>query len=93
MDPFANLPIDPDTRIIANQSIEVEGRPARVQVWVWDGISAMSLIFLSEDVAGLNDDQLRDLAIASGLPEAGSQFTFSRDSGDYCFVNFNFSYE
>jgi len=32
MDPFANLPIDPDTRIIANQSIDVEGRPARVQV-------------------------------------------------------------
>lgn len=81
MDPFAN------------QSIEVEGHPARVQVWVWDGITAMSLIFLAEDVVGLSDDQLREVAIASGLPDAGSEFTFSRDSVDYCFVSFNFSYE
>jgi len=88
---FADVPLDADTCIIQQKPIRVGEYDALMQAWNWDGISAVSLIFVSTDVEELSDEELTALARLSALPEAGTSFTLSRGMQGYTFVNFNFS--
>jgi len=90
-DRFADVPLDADTCVLAQKPIRVGEYDALVQAWNWDGISAVSLIFVSADVDGLSDEELTSLARSSALPQVGTALTLSRGRQGYTFVNFNFS--
>ncbi|GAA0792373.1 hypothetical protein [Marinobacterium sediminicola] len=91
MEAFSNVPVDPDTRILASHLLDVQGHQALLQLWSWEGLCAMSLIFHEDETASLSDEALRKLAIVSGIPKEGTSFTISRNKQGYAFVNFNFS--
>lgn len=86
---FKNVPIDPDTRIINQHGVEVEGIPALIQQWSWEGFIAESIIFLNADVAHLDESELFDLVRRSCLVN-DDRFTVSRSESGFTFVNYNF---
>lgn len=82
-------PADPETLIRFECQIEIHNTVAWHQVWWWGMIQAHSVIFPSTSVATMQDSDLQQIIIDSGLAQANSRFTFKRDS-DWVFVNFNF---
>ena len=91
MNNFINVPKEKDTRIIEQEEIIINDIPALKQHWSWDGIIADSLIFNSNDVEHLSDDNSLQSFINehSDVKVMGS-VTFKRNSNGYCFVNYNF---
>jgi hypothetical protein len=87
---FADVPRDPDTRILSQALGTLGGIDALHQRWNWEGVLGESLIFVSEDVKGLGEEGLKQLARESSLVQDGSDFTIKRHPLGYTFVNFNF---
>ncbi len=89
-DEFNNVQVDEDTQIIFQNQLTLSDYAVMHQKWCWDGITAESIIFESEDVTDLNDDQIQSLIIDSKLPQIGSSYTVNRTDEGFTFVNFNF---
>ena len=87
---FANVPLDPDTKIRAESLVTLGEIEALYQRWYWEGIGGESLIFVSEEVEGLGNEALKKLAASSSLIQEGSDFTIKRNQRGFTFVNFNF---
>lgn len=80
-------PIDADTFILLSEYKKIGGYDTLHEEWVWEGIKAKSIIFLSYQISGLSNDKIihelkREI---SNLDE----ITFCRNSG-YIFVNYDF---
>jgi hypothetical protein len=87
------VPVEDDTYILTETAITVDGYDALHQTWRWDGIDAASLIFLTADVAGLSEEDLKRLLYATGLANEAPSITISQTDEGYTFVNFNFSFD
>jgi len=88
---FIDVPKEKDTRIIKQKEVIINGISALNQHWSWDGILADSLIFHSDDVAHLIDDEsLRSFINEYADIKIMGSATFKRNSSGFCFVNFNF---
>ncbi len=87
---FSNVPVEEDTIIKKQAVISVGVQKALHQKWVWEGIVAESLVFITKEVDGLSDLELEELVLATGLVMTESQFTISRNNDGYTLVNFNF---
>ncbi len=84
---FADVVIDPDTRIISEEYLKIGNYDAKFEHWFWDGIYASSLIFLKSDVEDLEkSDLLKLIKDNIGLVY---DFTFS-GSGSYLFLNYGY---
>ncbi|MGR8940620.1 MAG: hypothetical protein ACU83V_06980 [Gammaproteobacteria bacterium] len=70
-DKFANVPADAETRILFQQEARIGEYDVLYQKWVWEGISAESLIFVNDDIAGLEDDDLEKQVKALPLFKQG----------------------
>lgn len=88
MNDFKNVPVEPDTRIIRQKEIEIGDTPALYQHWSWDGLIAESIIFYDQAVEDLSDDNLFDLISDHADPDG--QYTVTRSSSGFTFINFNF---
>lgn len=91
MSDFSDLPVDPDTKILSQADVEINGYQAILQKWRWDGIAAHSLILKSVEVSHLNDEQLKSMISSSNFDGRLDSKTVSR-KGSYTFINFNFEY-
>ena len=87
---FTDVPVDEDTTVIFEKIGTLDQYEVLYQAWSWDGINAESIIFLSEDVSDLSDEQLKALVKSSPLVNQESKLTVNDRSGKYSFVNFNF---
>ena len=87
---FSDVPLDEDTKVLFELESTLDKYDVLYQVWFWDGITAESIIFLSEDVSELNDEELKELVKSSPLVEKESKLTTNDRSGKYSFVSFNF---
>ena len=87
---FKDIPVEEDTQIIASVKANIAEYDVVYQKWHWDGITAESVIFFNDDVAGLTEEQIKhEVALCTALVKEDSQMTFKK--GDkYTFVNFNF---
>jgi hypothetical protein len=90
---FAGIPVDDDTVVLLNTPMEFDGLECMFQIWVWDGIQAQSLIFVNEDVAHMDDQDLKDAVRRWVRVEEESDITLSRSDSGFTFVNFNFTTE
>jgi hypothetical protein len=63
------------------------------QKWFWDGVTAESIIFVNEDVAGKTDDEIEGEVKASPLLKENTAITIKRAESGFTFVNFNFDAE
>ena len=91
---FNDVPVEADTIILYSQGATLGLGPYEIlyQKWFWDGITAESIIFSDEDVAGLDDSEIEAEVRESPLVQADSSITLARSAG-YTFVNFNFKTE
>ena len=93
---FEKVPLENGTRIKSQQEFVIEHTTpplnALYQHWVWDGIIAESLIFVSDDVAEHDDDGLFGILTQTtyGKNVGRSGITICRSESGFTFVNFNF---
>ena len=87
---FTNIPVEPDTNIEFSSPMKWDGLDIVYQKWSWDGISAESIIFFSEDVKEMDDRALEEEIREGPLVRKDSQMTIKRDE-EFTFVNFNFT--
>jgi len=90
MKKFENVPVESDTKILFQEEVKFGEHEALYQKWFWDGITAESLIFLSEDVSHIDDETIKEEVLNSPLANAESSVTLKRSESGYVFVNFNF---
>jgi len=89
-DKFENIPVEEDTKIIMSSPMRWGELDIVYQKWNWEGITAESIIFLTEDVKEMDDDALEDDVRDGPLVKSSSQVIIKRME-KYTFVNFNFS--
>ena len=86
---FSDLQLEPDTRLYYRKAFSLGGFEAIFEWWSWDGdIEADSVIFCSEDVAGLSEEDLKTL-ISEHFKFDKDDFIFNRGP-QYTLLNFNF---
>ena len=85
---FDTVPIETDTRILYEKQGKLGGYDFRYEIWNYDGIKAESIIFANADVAGLSDQEIKQVVRQSATVKEGPM-TLNRSSG-FVFVNFNF---
>ena len=88
---FKNLTTDTDTQILFHQEMQFGDKDVVYEKWIWDGITAESIIFLNEDVISLDDAALEQEVKTSSIVNVNSSVTISRQD-EFTFVNFNFEY-
>ena len=88
-DKFDKIPVEEDTRILFSSPMRFDPYDIVYQKWNWEGITAESIIFMSEDVAGMSDEELEQKVKSSPIVTEDSVMTISRGEV-YTFVNFNF---
>ena len=89
-DKFIDIPRDEDTKIIFSSPMKWGELDIVYEKWVWDGITAESMIFLTEDVSALDDAALEADVRSGSLIKTDSQITIKR-TDKFTFVNFNFT--
>lgn len=87
---FDKVPVEEDTKIIFQQEAKFGKYDVLYQKWFWDGITAESVIFANEDIAGLDEEIITKEVKSSPLVNKDSQLTFKRSDSGFTFVNFNF---
>ena len=55
---FKEVPVEPDTTIIARQQDVVAGLDVLLEAWLWEGIFCMSAVIPLAQASGLSDDEL-----------------------------------
>jgi len=85
---FENVPVEEDTNILQQEEKTIGNLRVLWQKWFWEGIKAESVIFISEEIAHLSDEDLSDL-VRKNIP-THSATTISRSPSGYTFVNYNF---
>ncbi len=94
MDKFNNIPsAGDDTKILFQKLRKLAGYDVILDTWCWEGFTASSIIFFTEDVAHLSKDEIISLVKKSGFIEPESNITYSVIDKGYTFVNFNFHHE
>ncbi len=88
-DKFNNIPVEADTKILFSSPMRWGDLDIVYQKWHWEGINAESIIFLTEDVKELSDEELEADVRDDPLVRGDSQITIKRLE-EYTFVNFNF---
>ena len=87
---FDGVPTEEDTKIIFRHEVKFGEYDILYEKWLWDGITAESIVYDSKDVADLSDDEIIEVAKSSPLVESNSDVTIKRSDAGYTFVNFNF---
>jgi hypothetical protein len=93
-DKFKEVPIEEGTKIIFRNEAKLGEYDILYEMWRWDGITAESVIFMSEDVVNVTDNDLKsEIRMSPLLKDKDSQITLKRSSSGFTFVNFNFKVE
>lgn len=87
---FKDVPIEQDITITFETEAKLGDLDVLYQKWIWNGITAESMIFIATDVDHLNDQELEQEVRSSPMVIPESKITVSRSHAAYAFVNFNF---
>jgi hypothetical protein len=90
---FADVPVEPDTVVLAKDEVEIDGVRALFEIWFWEGIEASSLIFSSNDIAHLTDQALLAWLVDKGYLEKDDlgTATIKRNKNGFDFINYRFT--
>lgn len=87
---FDDVPVEKDTRILFRHPVKFGKYDVLYEMWSWEGIQAESIIFATDDVSDMTDEQLEQEVRQSPLVRKNSAVTIKRSVAEYTFVNFNF---
>jgi len=88
-DKFNTVPIEEDTELIFSQEMKLEEYDVVYQKWFWGDIYGESMIFLTQDILQLGNNELLKQGKSSPIFNTDSEITISK-SDDFAFMNFNF---
>lgn len=91
-DKFKNVPVEEDTKILFRNEAKFGKYEVLYEMWSWEGISAESIIFESDDISDLTDEELEQEVRKSPLVKNDSAVTIKRLDAGFTFVNFNFGH-
>jgi hypothetical protein len=89
MGKFDNVPVEEDTRLLFSGETTFEEFDIRYEIWDWGGIKAESIIFVSEDVEGLSENEIQEIVKRTSKYKDG-EITMSQKNG-FVICNFNFT--
>lgn len=89
-DKFNNIPVEDDTTILLEQAAKFGNYDIWYQKWKWEGINAESIIFLTNDINTLDDNEIKTELRSFPIVNADSEITIKRTDSGYTFANFNF---
>jgi len=87
---FKNAPLEPDTVILFEKPHTIGGFEVLYQIWRWENYQGDSIIFADEDVAGIEEEEIKNLVKTDSVFLPGSGLTVKRGKSGFTFVNFNF---
>jgi|APSaa5957512576_1039674.scaffolds.fasta_scaffold249036_1 hypothetical protein len=87
---FEKVSLEKSTQIIFQTEAELGEYEVLYQKWYWDGVNAESIIFSSEDINNLIDNEIEAEVRKSPLVKKGTSMTMKRSESGFTFVNFNF---
>ncbi|MBU0960260.1 MAG: hypothetical protein KKH60_01950 [Proteobacteria bacterium] len=87
---YAVPPIDPAMRIRQAKEMMVGPYGVLHQAWEWEGVGGENLVFMTDDVAHLTDEELRGIVRSSSFCRKRSELTVLRDTRGCIVVSFNF---
>lgn len=87
---FKNVPLEPDTVILFEKPHTIGGFEVLYQIWQWENYQGDSIIFADEDVAGIDEEEIKNLVKTDSVFLPGSGLTLKRGKSGFTFVNFNF---
>ena len=87
---FEKVSVEKGTQIIFQTEAELGEYEVLYQKWYWDGVNAESIIFSSEDINNLIDNEIEAEVRKSPLVKKGTSMTMKRSESGFTFVNFNF---
>ena len=90
---FDAVPVENDTKIIFQIEAKLGEYDVLYEKWFWSGITAESIIFANEDIAGLSDEEIEREVKSSPLLKPDSSITMKKTESGFTFVNFNFESE
>jgi len=88
---FDNVPVEEDTSIIFQTEATFGDHEVLYQKWQWEGITAESIIFVTEEIANIDDETLLNEIKASPLVQEESEITVKKSETGFTFFNFNFT--
>ena len=86
---FKDVPQESNTVIIFETPMKFDERDIVYQKWTSEGVTAESIVFVSNDIKEMNDEALEEYVRSSDIVNFDSQITISRGE-KYSFINFNF---
>jgi len=89
-DKFKNVPVEEETRILFRKEAKLGNYEVLYEMWSWEGIQAESIIFATDDVSEMTDEELEKEVRKSPLVKKESAVTIKRLDAGFTFVNFNF---
>ena len=87
---FDDVPVDKDTRILFRYPAKLGKYDILYEMWSWEGIKAESIIFATDDVSDLTDEEVEKEVRQSPLLKKESAVTIKRLDVGFTFINFNF---
>jgi len=87
---FENVPVESDTVILLEKIHTLGGFEVLYQIWRWENYQGDSIIFADEDVADLEEEDIKNMVKNDSVCQPGSSLTFKRGESGFTFVNFNF---
>lgn len=90
MSKFENVGNDPDTKILFSTPTTYGDYDVLYQKWKFDGITAESLIFLTDDIKDITKSYLMNDIGKSPLVNDSSKEITTSDKDQFTFFNFNF---
>jgi outer membrane scaffolding protein for murein synthesis (MipA/OmpV family) len=88
---FYNVHVEEDTSIIFQTEATFGDHEVLYQKWQWEGITAESIIFVTEEIADIDDETLLNEIKASPLVQEESEITVKTSETGFTFFNFNFA--
>jgi len=85
---WTDVPLEPDTTLLEEVPVQLDGYDLLYQRWHWDGLPGESLILREDQVEALTDEQLHQLALDKGLIPTSAAITITRQRQGYAFVNY-----
>ncbi len=84
---------DEDTSVLFASEMKLDEYDILYQKWFWEGTTAESIIFSSDDINHLDDCDILAKVRSSDIVKPESQMTIKHSEKGFTFMNFNFEAE
>ena len=84
---FNEVPVESDTIILGQKEVMIGGIDALCQCWMWEGIKGWSMMFFTDVVQDMSDEEL--VGLVRQVEVITTSTTIKRGE-KWTFVNFNF---